>query len=94
MLSRCANSQCLKPFLRLRQGRLFLVETHSGTKSGELAAPFSPFIRKPPRRVERYWLCDDCAAAWTLVHDRNQGIALVPIPQPALGAIVQNAEMA
>jgi hypothetical protein len=27
MLSRCANSQCSKPFLRLREGRLFLVET-------------------------------------------------------------------
>jgi len=27
MLSRCANSQCSRPFLRLRQGKLFLVET-------------------------------------------------------------------
>lgn len=82
MLSRCANSQCAKPFLRLRQGRLFLVETQCVAKLGEVKAPFSPFVRKPPRRVERYWLCDQCAEAWTLVHDRNQGIVLLPLQQP------------
>jgi hypothetical protein len=27
MLSHCANSQCSKPFLRLREAKLFLVET-------------------------------------------------------------------
>jgi len=30
--------------------------------------------------VERYWLCDQCAQVWTLVHDR--GIVLVPLPAP------------
>jgi hypothetical protein len=85
MLSHCANSQCSRPFLRLGQGKLFLVETECVAKSGELTPPSSPHMRQQPRRVERYWLCDLCAEAWTLVHDWNQGIVLVPLPKPPLG---------
>jgi hypothetical protein len=83
MLSRCANSQCGKPFLRLREGKLFLVETDRVTKPGESAAP--PFVRprQPQRRVEHYWLCDDCASRWALVYDRDNGIALTPRRRPA-----------
>ncbi len=79
MLSRCANLECCKPFLRLRDGKLFLVETERVPKSGESTAP--PFIRarKQRRLVEHYWLCDSCAAVWTLVYDRNCGIALAPL---------------
>jgi hypothetical protein len=36
-------------------------------------------MRPQPRRVERYWLCDQCAEVWTLVHDRNAGIVLMPL---------------
>jgi hypothetical protein len=80
MLSHCANSQCLRPFLRLGQGKLFLVETECVAKSGELRAPSSPRTRQQPRRIERYRLCEECAEVWTLVHDRSQGIVLVPRP--------------
>jgi hypothetical protein len=86
MLSHCANSQCSMPFLRLRQGKLFLVETECVAKSGELTPPSSPYMRQRPRRVERYWLCDQCAEVWTLVHDQHQGIVLVPLARPAVGA--------
>jgi hypothetical protein len=86
MLSHCANSQCSRPFLRLRQGKLFLVETDRVAESGELAPPYSPSVRQPPRRVERYWLCDECAKVWTLAHDWRQGIALVPLPRPPASA--------
>lgn len=86
MLSHCANSQCSKPFLRLGQGRLFLVETECVAKAGELIALPSPYTRHQPRRVQRYWLCDPCAQVWTLVHDHNHGIVLVPLPRPAVGA--------
>jgi len=90
MLSHCANSQCSKPFLRLGQGKLFLVETEYA-KSGELKAPTSAHMRQLPRRVERYWLCDQCAEVWTLVHAGNQGIVLVPLPRP-IGARVAMPE--
>jgi hypothetical protein len=79
MLSHCANQQCLKPFLRLRQGKLFLVEAECAAQPGELTAPMSAQMRPQPRRVERYWLCDECAEVWTLVHDLNQGILLMPL---------------
>jgi|SRR5580658_3169038 hypothetical protein len=86
MLSHCANSQCARPFLRLRQGKLFLVETECVAKSGELTRLSSPHTRQRARRVERYWLCDQCAEAWTLVQDRTLGIVLVPLPRPPAGA--------
>jgi len=88
MLSRCANSRCSRPFLRLRQGKLFLVESELVVNSRELTAPSSPRMRVQPRRVERYWLCDECAAVWTLVHDRKQGIVLMPLSRPPVGASI------
>jgi hypothetical protein len=83
MLSNCANQQCRKPFLRLREGKLFLVETDRLTKPGEPAVP--PFVRarRQQRLVEHYWLCDDCAAQWTLIYDRERGVALAPARRPA-----------
>ena len=82
MLSRCANSRCAKPFLRLRDGKLFLVETARLHKPGESASP--PFVRawQQQRQVEHYWLCDACAAEWTLVYDQSEGIALIPLRRP------------
>jgi hypothetical protein len=82
MLSQCSNPQCRKPFLRLGQGKLFLVETERVTKPGESAAP--PFVRarKLQRRVEHYWLCDGCAAEWTLISDREHGVALAALRRP------------
>jgi hypothetical protein len=79
MLSHCANQQCLKPFLRLRQGKLFLVEAECVAKPGEPTASPSAQMRPQPRRVERYWLCDQCAEVWTLVHEWSRGIVLVPL---------------
>jgi hypothetical protein len=83
MLSHCANSECSKPFLRLREGKLFLVETERLTKPGEPVAP--PFVRarQLQRQVEHFWLCDECAAQWTLVYDRDRGVALAPLRRPA-----------
>jgi hypothetical protein len=83
MLSRCANSQCGKPFLKLRDGKLFLVETERVTKPGESAPP--PFVRarQQQRLVEHYWLCDECATQWTLVYQRENGVALVALRRPA-----------
>jgi hypothetical protein len=92
MLSQCANSQCSRPFLRLGQGKLFLVETEYVAKSGELTAPSSPRMRPQPRQVERYWFCEECAEIWTLVHDRSQGIVLVPLPHSTVGTRAAQAE--
>jgi hypothetical protein len=92
MLSRCANSQCSRPFLRLRQGKLFLVETESVAKPKDQQALASAPMRLQPRRVERYWLCDQCAEVWTLVQERSQGIELVPLRRAPTRASVAIAE--
>ena len=91
MLSQCANGQCGKPFLKLREGKLFLVETERVNKPGESAAP--PFVRarQQPRLVEHYWLCDDCATQWTLIYDRDLGVALAPVRRPAASVPVATA---
>lgn len=91
MLSRCANSQCGKPFLKLREGKLFLVETDRVAKPGESVAP--PFVRarQPQRCVEHYWLCDECASLWTLVYDRERGVALTPLRRSAVSAAAGGA---
>ena len=82
MLSHCANLQCRKPFLRLREGKLFLVETERTNKPGEPSIPLSLRARQQQRFVEHYWLCDDCAVRWTLVYDPECGIALAPVRRP------------
>ena len=91
MLSQCANPQCGRPFLKLREGKLFLVETERLTKPGESAAP--PFVRarQQQRQVEHYWLCDECGAKWTLVYDREHGIALAPLRRPVASAVAAGA---
>ena len=83
MLSQCANASCGRPFLRLREGKLFLVETDRVKRPGESVGP--PFVRarKEPRVVEHYWLCDECAAQWTLVYDRERGLELTSLRRPA-----------
>jgi len=83
MLSQCANSLCSKPFLRLREGKLFLVETDRFHQPGESAPTPNVRARQQPRQVEHYWLCDQCAALYTLIYDRESGVALAPLPRPA-----------
>jgi len=83
MLSHCANKGCHKPFLRLREGKLFLVETDHLSKPGDPSIPPSVRERQQKRKVEHYWLCDQCAAQWTLVYDRDTGVALVPVRRPS-----------
>jgi hypothetical protein len=87
MLSHCANPQCSQPFMRLGQGKLFMVETESLTESGNAAPPAtSSKFRLRSRRVERYWLCPQCAQILTLAHDHQSGIALVPLVRPVARA--------
>jgi len=60
-----------------------MVETDR-SKAGEVAASILR-PRHPQRHVEHYWLCDDCAAQWSLVYDRERGVALAPVRRGVLG---------
>lgn len=95
MLSQCANPQCCKPFLRLREGKLFLVETGGRGQLLHTRPVGLLRAREMRRQVERFWLCDQCAACWTLVYDQDQGVALAPLRRPVLNVslprITENA---
>jgi hypothetical protein len=36
---------------------------------------------KSLRRVEHYWLCDECANFITLTFDRERGMITIPLPE-------------
>ena len=77
MLYKCANEACHTPFLRLREGKLFQVETEyfAERQSSQTARR-----NRPWHRVEHYWLCDACAPYVTLAFDQQKGIITVPLP--------------
>jgi hypothetical protein len=75
MLYKCANEACSAAFLRLREGKLFQVETEYFAQTGG-----SPRRTRPWRRVEHYWLCDSCSGYITLTFDRERGVITVPLP--------------
>ena len=78
MLCKCANQACNTPFRRLREGKLFHVETEYFESRGP--APFPSRKAKPWRRVEHYWLCDACSPFVTLTFDQSRGVITVPLP--------------
>ncbi len=78
MLSKCANPACPAPFLYLRQGKLFRWDIAALAAGGQASAVDSE-MKKPPRRVEFFWLCNDCAAVMTLAYEKNVGIRTKPL---------------
>ncbi len=81
MLYKCANQACNTPFRRLREGKLFQVETEYFPGRGPAAS--MPRKARPARRVEHYWLCDACSPFVTLTFDRDRGVITVPLPDGA-----------
>ena len=78
MLHKCANQACSTPFRRLREGKLFRVETEYFAAHGP--KPESPRKTRSGRRIEHYWLCDACSPFVTLTFDRQHGLITVPLP--------------
>jgi len=78
MLYKCANESCNAPFRRLREGKLFQVETE--LFSSPDAPSHAARKGRHTRRVEHYWLCDACSPFVTLSFDRTRGVITVPLP--------------
>ena len=76
MLSKCANPGCPATFLYLHEGKLFRLDT----KVEILARVPVREVTRPSRRVEFFWLCDQCAAELTLGYNRGTGITVVSLP--------------
>ncbi len=60
MLSKCANPACSARFLYLHEGKIFYLELELGLADDPSA-----------RRVERFWLCGNCARSMTVVCERG-----------------------
>jgi hypothetical protein len=59
-----------------------MVEANRAEKPGLAASASILRSRHPQRRVEHYWLCDDCASKWTLIYDRDRGVTLAALRRP------------
>jgi hypothetical protein len=77
MVSKCANPECTAPFLYFHRGRLFRLETE-GRQERRRNLGGETGTGKPLRRIEFYWLCQDCAEKMTLAFDRATGISVRP----------------
>lgn len=76
MLHKCANPACTEVFRYLREGKMFYVETEVfGTSDPDITQK-----RRGSRRLEHYWLCDECSSHVTLAFDEHQGLLTVPLP--------------
>jgi hypothetical protein len=62
VLSKCANPACLARLHYLHEGRIFKLETStvSSDRKGS-----------PGRRIEHFWLCEDCAQTFTVVMENG-----------------------
>jgi hypothetical protein len=77
MLSKCANPGCPASFLYLHEGKLFRLDT-----SVEMLVRIPVReVTRPSRRIEFFWLCDQCATELTLGYNKGTGITIVPLPK-------------
>jgi len=75
MVSKCANPRCSAVFRYLQRGKLFGHEVPS-PKSDETAS--NSEFRMSSRKIEFFWLCDDCASTMTLIFRKGE-ISVEPI---------------
>ena len=73
MLSKCSNPGCSATFHRLHTGKLFHFESPHRRRSEDGGTPKSPW------GVEFFWLCEACAATFTLVSNSTEGTRVVSI---------------
>ena len=95
MVSKCANPECSAPFLYFHQGRLFRLETE-GREDRRRQLGDETGISKPLRRIEFYWLCEDCAERMTVAFDKVSGMSVRPrsVRRQSVGAAAQAAATA
>ncbi len=81
MISKCANPDCDARFRYLRSGKLFHFEVAAlEPVSGKHAlSGLRSIAKKPPQRVEHFWLCDDCSVSMTLKQDKTHGVTVIPL---------------
>jgi hypothetical protein len=73
MLDKCANSDCLAVFHRLRDGRLFAYDQRviQGRATGSHSGPKT-------HGHQYHWLCNECCKTLTLAFKDSSTVAVVP----------------
>ena len=74
MLSKCANPACSTPFQYLRDGRLFQIDVEQTEQTGMHLVG-----KRPPRKLEHFWLCGACCQEMTLAYQRGKGVITLPL---------------
>ena len=82
MLHKCVNPACAVRFRNLGCGKLYQIESEYLEAPAPGPSPSGRRVRTV-RRVERYWLCDECASSLTLTFDQSRGVVTVPLPDTA-----------
>ena len=77
MVSKCANPNCAASFRYFHVGKLFRMETSSGLERRRSMGQ-DEVLSQPLRRIEFYWLCENCASKMTLVCDEHMGASVQP----------------
>ena len=75
MLSKCANPACSAQFKYLHQGKLFTLSPTPNLQSCKHGS--LEFL------YERFWLCDSCCKAMTVVWG-GTGAKIVPLPEKGI----------
>src|ERR1035437_8546446 len=65
MLSKCANPCCSAPFRYLSRGKLYRWDTSAAAKGKELSFGTDAQAQSATRRIEFFWLCEQCAPTMT-----------------------------
>jgi hypothetical protein len=77
LVSKCANPNCAASFRYFHVGKLFRLETETGLdRRRSLGADEA--IKKPLRRIEFFWLCEECAQKMTIVFEKGVGVRVRP----------------
>jgi hypothetical protein len=79
MLSKCANPDCSASFRYLHQGKLFRIEASAGLDRRRTTLGSDDDNKKPLRRLELYWLCEECAKNMTVILDKETGVSVRPL---------------
>jgi len=85
MVSKCANPGCSAPFLYMRQGKLFRIETHKTENIKGAGFGMDPNGRRA-HHPEFFWLCDECAKSMTITRQPGQGVVVQTLARNAAAA--------
>jgi hypothetical protein len=78
MVSKCANPECSAPYRYFHVGKLFRVEIATGLDRRRHTMGNDSDQHKPLRRLEFFWLCEECARKMTLIFDKDSGVTVRP----------------